>query len=543
MRLLRCAALAAVVLCRFDGAAAQTEAAFEKEVIPPRAEGDGQYGRLILRGAFLVDGTGSPPVGPVDIVIKKDRIAEIRNVGRPGVPIDPKARPAAGDREIDVNGKWVLPGLIDSHAHIHAGDWSQGVSLEYMFKLWLAHGITTVRTVGLSGERWGIKLREMSNRNEVTAPRFLICPVFDYNPTDKVWPFGGIKTPQQARARIQELGKMGADGVKFLGAPEEVLWAALDEARKLGLKSTMHHQQLDVVHANVLTTSAHGLNGMEHWYGLPEAMFEDRIVQDYPKSYIYNNEQDRFGQAGRLWKQAAAPGSKTWNDTIATLISRDFAITPTLVIYSGNRDVQRAMRLEWHDEYTTPNLWKFFRPSRYAHASNWFDWTPEDEIEWKNNYRLWMRFLNDYKNRGGKVAVGTDAGYGYQLYGFALVQEMELLQEAGFHPLEVIRAATQIGAKVSGIDHDIGTAEEGKKADLLVVDENPVHNLKVLYGTGTLRLNDETGNLERIGGVRWTIKDGIVYDAKKLLEDVAKMVDKQKKERGIQKLPGGFRPP
>ena len=69
-------------------------------------------------------------------------------------------------------------------------------------------------------------------------------------------------------------------------------------------------------------------------------------------------------------------------------------------------------------------------------------------------------------------------------------------------------------------------------ADMLIVDENPIANLKVLYATGAVRLNDETGEVERIGGVKYTIKDGIVYDAQKLLEDVRKMVKKQKREQG-----------
>ena len=63
---------------------------------------------------------------------------------------------------------------------------------------------------------------------------------------------------------------------------------------------------------------------------------------------------------------------------------------------------------------------------------------------------------------------------------------------------------------------------------MVIVDQNPLANLKVLYGTGALRLNDQTGKVERIGGVKYTIKDGIIYDAKKLLADVAAMVQKQK---------------
>jgi imidazolonepropionase-like amidohydrolase len=131
------------------------------------------------------------------------------------------------------------------------------------------------------------------------------------------------------------------------------------------------------------------------------------------------------------------------------------------------------------------------------------------------------------------VVVGSDTGYIYSLYGFGYIQELELLQEAGFHPLEVIRAATKIGAQVLGQDQDIGTIQVGKKADMIIVDENPLHNLKSLYGTGVPKLNEETQRVERVGGVRWTIKDGIVYDAKALLADVRAMVKAEKEALGL----------
>jgi imidazolonepropionase-like amidohydrolase len=111
-----------------------------------------------------------------------------------------------------------------------------------------------------------------------------------------------------------------------------------------------------------------------------------------------------------------------------------------------------------------------------------------------------------------------------------------MLQEAGFHPLEVIRSATLYGAEAlfepKGKDIEFGVVRPGLLADLVIIDENPVQNLKVLYGTGAVRLNDETGLPERVGGVKYTIKDGIVYDAKKLLQDVAAMVNEQKAELG-----------
>ncbi len=148
-----------------------------------------------------------------------------------------------------------------------------------------------------------------------------------------------------------------------------------------------------------------------------------------------------------------------------------------------------------------------------------------------------MTFINEYKNRGGRVGLGSDSGYIYNLYGFGYIQEMELLREAGFHPLEVIWSATLKGAEAIGLDDEIGSVQVGKKADFVIVEENPLQNLKVLFGTGALKLNDETGQVERVGGVRWTIKDGIVYDAKALLADVRRMVDAARAEAGIPPTP------
>ena len=131
--------------------------------------------------------------------------------------------------------------------------------------------------------------------------------------------------------------------------------------------------------------------------------------------------------------------------------------------------------------------------------------------------------------------MGTDSGYMYNLHGFSFVREMELLQEAGFHPLEVIQAATynpaMTLAEARGTPIDRGVVRAGLLADLVIVDQNPLKNLKVLYGTGALKLNDRTQRAEWVGGIKYTVKDGIVYDAKKLLADVAAMVDAQKRKK------------
>jgi hypothetical protein len=246
----------------------------------------------------------------------------------------------------------------------------------------------------------------------------------------------------------------------------------------------------------------------------------------------YDDEQHRFAQVARLWDRIHPPGSPEWQAYLQEQLALETVFDPTMTIYAAGRDVMRARCAEWHDRYTLPSLMDFFAPSRKRHGSYWYDWTTHDEVAWRNFYRVWMQLVNDYKKLGGRVTCGSDSGFIYKTYGFGYIEELELLQEAGFHPLEVIQAATWNGARTlfdpKGEPPPFGTVKKGKLADLVLVDANPLANLKVLYGTGAVKLDDETGEVTRVGGVRYTIKDGIVYDSKQLLADVAAMVQQQK---------------
>jgi len=495
---------------------------------PDRSEGEGPFSQLIIRGATLINGTGSPPIGPVDVVIEGNRIVQVEAVGSPGIPIEPDNRPqlAENGRELDASGMYLLPGLIDMHGHI--GGKAQGTPAEYVFKLWMAHGITTIRDPACSnGLDWVLAHKRKSEANEITAPRILAYTVFGQGSETP------ISTPEMAREWVRQNAARGADGIKFFGAAPRIFAAALDENKKLGLRSACHHAQLSVARWNVLHSARAGLTTMEHWYGLPEALFQDRRVQDYPLDYNYQNEQDRFGEAGRLWAQAAPPYSDHWKQVMEELLDLGFTIDPTFNIYEASRDLHRARRLEWHEIYTLPSLWRFYQPSLVSHGSYWHYWGTEEEVSWRKNYQLWMTFVNEYKNRGGRVTAGSDSGFIFQLYGFGYIRELELLREAGFHPLEVIQSATLNGAEALGLEEEIGSIEPGKRADLILLEENPLQNLKVLYGTGAIKLTEEN-EVVRVGGVKYTIKDGIIYDAKQLLEDVEKMVEDAKKEEGFQ---------
>lgn len=490
--------------------------------------GEGPFSQLIIRGVTLINGDGSPPRGPIDIVVENNKIVNIQVVGYDGVPINEERRPKLkeGGKELDANGMYLLPGFVDMHVHI-GGD-AQGADSEYVFKLWMAHGVTTAREVSGRGVDYTNELKRKSNAHEIVAPRLFGYTGFGqssstFNPLNDA----PISTPEMARTWVRANAKRGADGIKFFGAEPDIMAAAIDENKKLGLRSTAHHAQLSVARWNVLNSARAGMTSMEHWYGLPEALFVDRTVQDYPLNYNYQNEQHRFEEAGKLWKQAAPPYSEHWNKVMNELLDLDFTLDPTFNIYEASRDLQRARRAEWHEDYTLPSLWKFYEPSKISHGSYWHYWGTEQEVEWKNNFKLWMTFINEYKNRGGRVTVGTDSGFIYQLYGFAYPRELELLREAGFHPLEVIRAATLNGAEALGWDDKIGSVQIGKLADFVIVEENPLMNLKVLYGTGAIKLTEDN-EVVRVGGVKYTIKDGVIYDAKRLLTDVKAMVDAEK---------------
>lgn len=517
-------------------------AQMETTTLRGAGEGDGPHQRLIIRGATLIDGTGAPPAGPVDIVIEGNRIVEVTDVGLPHLPINEARRPKGATREIDASGMYVLPGFIDNH--VHTGGETKAPQAEYVYKLWLAHGITTTRGVPHGPFEWSMEQKALSAGNKIVAPRLFLYPTPG---SGDGWTGGDINTPETARqwvrwAAEQQVDGQRIDGLKLHAFDPEVMAALIDEANKLKLGTTAHLDQRGVVRMNADNAADLGMTSQTHFYGLMESLLKDRTLQAYPLDYNNSDEQHRFGQVARLWDQTYEPGGPEWNALVKKWVDMGFFMNPTMVIYSAGRDVMRAREAEWHTDYTLPTQWDFYQPSRASHGSYWFDWTTHDEVAWRNFYQRWMRFLNDYKNAGGKVTVGTDCGFIYQLYGFCYVTELEMLQEAGFSPMEVLRSATYYSAqelfKPKQQPIEFGIIRPGLLADVIIVEENPIQNLKTLYGTGAVRLNDETGEVERVGGVKYTIKDGIVYDAQQLLADVREMVRKQKQGRAAA-LSGG----
>jgi adenine deaminase len=132
------------LVCTSYAGAQATPTKVSMKKAPARSEGEGPFPHLFLRNAILIDGTGAPPVGPVDIVIENNRITNIQVLADPGAPLEARTRANSADRELDLAGMYVLPGFIDMHTHIGP---VTSVPAEYLYKLWLGHGITTIREV------------------------------------------------------------------------------------------------------------------------------------------------------------------------------------------------------------------------------------------------------------------------------------------------------------------------------------------------------------------------------------------------------------
>jgi imidazolonepropionase-like amidohydrolase len=486
------------------------------------AEKAGPYNTLLITNVTVIDGSGAPAYGPANITIRNnviDRIerADAISAGRGAAP------QLRADRVIDGRGMYVMPGIVDGHTHVSS---NTAVPTDYIYKLLLAHGVTTARVfnIGNADPKAMVAEKERSAANQITAPRIYVYPFWRGNDPR-------FESAEGARQIVNEWHAAGVDGVKIVGKPglwPDVFHAIADQTRKNGMGVAVHIAQDGVYPMNAVEVAAEGAT-VEHHYGYPESSYTEQSIQRLPDEYNYSNEDERFLETGRSWLQANV--EKLHTDVIKSLLESmhkvGFIMEPTFVVYEANRDVARAENLPWHNDYTLPIVMDSFRPDPSHHASYFFNWTSNKEADWARAYRRWLDFVNDYKNHGGIVSVGSDSGSLFTVWGFGAIREMELLEEAGFTPLETIHAATENGGKVVK-NPKIGVLRAGNLADMVVLTENPLANLKVLYGTGITKVNaDRKATNEK--AVKYTIKDGVVFDSQALLKDVHDMVTRGKR--------------
>jgi imidazolonepropionase-like amidohydrolase len=439
--------------------------------------------RLLIRQAMVVYGNGKPPYGPMDILVQDGVIANVA----PSLPVE-------ADAIIEAAGKYVMPGMVNTHMHWHDERAGVPMPIQYQRNLYLASGVTLTRENGgnfAKSKQWQAE----SAANTIIAPRMQVYWVVSK----------GNGTPEAIRANVREAKAKGADGLKIFGMDRDQLEALMSEAKTQGLKTTTHIAVEETTAADFIEL---GVDSIEHFYGIADAALDG--VQNFPADMNYSDELMRFSRAGELYAQAnPAKLDKVLDD----MVQAGVAWSPTLSIYEASRDVVKAQNLPWY---------------LANHGSYFTRWTSTMEVRWRQQYRIWMDALRAFGDKGGRITTGDDAGFIYSLYGFGLIRELELQEEAGFHPLEVISHATVNGATLLGMGDKLGRVRTGYLADLLVVNGNPIENLRVLNPYGVEEVRD--GRLVRGGGIEWTIKDGIPYHAPTLMNEVKAMVDEAKQK-------------
>lgn len=480
------------------------------------------YKRLLIRNAMIIYGNGEPAFGPASVCVEDGRIARVGGAPRGWTP----------DAVIDGTGKYVMPGIINGHIHLQDERGGIPQPIQYELNLYLAAGATTVRDVGAGWDK-AKEWRARSADHSLVAPRILLY--------ERTWAARGSHTADLIREGVRAAKAQGVDGLKLFGMDRDLAEALMDEARKQGLRTAVH---IAVDETTARDWAELGVTSLEHFYGVPDAAFDG--IQNFPPEHNASNEIHRFGRAGELFLQPNLNRAKL-SAVLDLMVKNNVSWCPTMSIYVASRDLIRAQNQPWFKDYLHPTLERYFRPDMNNHGSYFLGWTSTQEARWRQGYRVWMDALKEFGVKGGNITVGDDAGFIYSMYGFGQVHEMELLEEAGFHPLEVIKMATVNGAKMLGLEDRLGRVRQGYIADLLVVNGNPLENLRLLnpYGTDVLTYDgkpvdncsaiapgDPKAKVVRGGGIEWTIKDGIPYHVPTLMKQVKTMVDEGRAKEG-----------
>lgn len=476
--------------------------------------GEGPYKSLVIRNAMVIPGHGGPPAGPYDIMIEGNMITQM-------IPFDPVtaersgARPRmTGDRVIEADGKYVMPGMIDLHTHIR----TLPEEIEYVYYLKLAMGVTTMVNAADRGYDDGMAEAKKSLANDMVAPRMF--PLVSYGAGTK---FTRPQLDDPAMA-AQVVKTMGGNGVRVismdpLGWSLELVTAIAKAARENGMITSFHLQPSNTAVTQAVKAACAGITMIEHHYGYAESALDNK-TQDFPRTYNFGNENDRFREAGRVWTYTNR--ERLLNEVADSLVKCGVTMLPTRVVYEANRDMIRATSLPWTEKYTHQALWNWNLPNPAFHGAFHYDWTSDDEYYWTYAFRLWGDLIYEFNKRGGRVAFGTDDNYIWATPGFSSVRELQLQRETGMHNLEVLKTATYNSAKTLG-EPLLGLVRAGYKADLLIVDGNPAANLKYLYSFGDLAL-DHDGKMYRTKGIVHTIKDGVVLNNENLMAEVERLV-------------------
>lgn len=520
----RCSRIVVAVLLALSLAA---PAAAQSERAEPRPDAantrsyhglaEGPYETLLIRDVMILPGHGGPGQGPMDITIRGNTIERIQ-------AHDP-TRTMQADRVIEGgDGIYVMPGLMNLHLHFR----EEALPLDYIFYMQLATGVTSV---GPAEEGRVREILDEVRDNEILAPR--LFPLYGWgSQTDYT------EEQLQDTTLAPEIAReMIANGVRQvyinnLTVNPELFGAAARAIEAAGGVTAVHIQPQNTSVLNAMDAARRGVSMIVHHYGYAESALP-RGIQDFPADYRYQDENIRFREAARVWHEVGTnPDSRHFllNTLVDSLVHFGVVMQPNRATYEANRNIMAAQGWPWHEKYTHQALWEWHLPDAHNHAAFQYDWSSMDEFYWTYMYDLWAKMIFEFNKRGGKVVYGTDDNYQWSTGGFGNIRELQLVLESGMHPLEVLRTAQLNGAEFLDEPH-LGMVQEGYVADLLVVDGNPAWDFKTLYPFGTIRMDPETEEMYRTRGILHTIKDGIVMENDRIMEEVERIVAESK--RGV----------
>ncbi|WP_158881828.1 amidohydrolase family protein [Amycolatopsis anabasis] len=413
----------------------------------------------VITHATLIDGTGARPLRDATVVLIGDRIV--------WAGAHHAARVPEGARIVDARGKYVIPGLWDMHTH--------GTVYEDIFvPLYLVNGVTGVR------EMWGYPevqaVRERIDRGELLGPRIVMASSIIDGPITLLGPpVVKVGTEAEAREAVRAAKAAKADFVKvysYLGANE--VRAIADETRRQGMPFAGHvAYRLSTAEASDL-----GQRSFEHFFDVPislsarEAEFR-RILAGTP--YDPANPRAFFNLSRELDRQATFSFSPAKVEAFVARQNRNSSWqSPTLAV---NRVMSSPADTYAHDprlRYMPAWIHDFWREGVKGVAPV----TPEQIAQQREFLAARLRMLGALHHAGIGVIGGTDCLNPYVFPGFSSHDELELLVEAGLSPLQAIQTMTRDAARYLGFERTMGTVTAGKVADLVLLDANPLADIR-----------------------------------------------------------------
>jgi imidazolonepropionase-like amidohydrolase len=400
---------------------------------------------VALVGATLIDGSGGEPRTDVAVVVRGGRIEAV----------SPRAGFSLPERttQVDVSGKWIIPGLIDAHGHV--APWA--------LSRYLAWGVTTVRDVH-GAQDTILSLRRRAAGGGLDGPRIYAAgAMIDGRPTTYADAIG-VDDASDARKAVDRLSVSGADFIKvYTRVDAPLLRAIVDEAATFNLRVTGHLGLTDAV-----TAARAGIGGIEHLSGVPEAAGDAAAFY----SAHYRGFWPGWTAFERGW---IGLDSVALARVAGELAGQEVILIPTLVLH------ETFSRLDDPAITAQPELVAVPK----AEQDRWdvggmiqrAGWSGADFAALRQSRPVQDRFLRLFKSAGGVVAAGTDASNQLLIPGFSQHREMELLVGAGFTPAEALAAATTAGATLIGAD-SLGTIAAGKAADLVVLGADPLADIR-----------------------------------------------------------------